>query len=154
MPVLVRSSLAASCVIVFMPLLAAGQVVWPPAGLNPSSPTSADVIQATFSLPSCTPVSTTTVDGFVVRTTVVLESCVFTDPFQNIEVQTFGPLPPGNYTYEIYYVYYPGAEPPVLRSTQAVSVTQAAAVAVTTPFGTALLIVSLVAAGLLVSARQ
>lgn len=148
-----RSSVIAIWIVVLMPVLVAAQVPWPPASLEPAVPTSADVLQATFSIPSCTPVSTTTINGSVVRTTTVLQSCIFTNPFQNIEVHTFGPLPPGNYTYEIYFVYYPGTDPPVLRSTQAFAVGEAPAVPLTTPLGSVLLAAALVAASMFAITR-
>jgi hypothetical protein len=93
-------------------------VVWPPATLTPANPTSTQLIQAVFTVPSgCSIHSTTSVVGDVVRTNVAVFECAGgPPPITEYEILAFGPLPPSSYTYEIYYTYE--TDPPELRSQQ------------------------------------
>jgi len=96
----------------------AGQV-GTPAVFNPAAPTDQDRIHATFSVPGlCSNQVSTIVDGVTVRTTVTLYGCVFgPPPFPQNAQAHFGPLPPGAYTYEIYWLFTDEpSEPPILSS--------------------------------------
>jgi hypothetical protein len=88
-----------------------------PAVLSPAGPTSLDVITARFTLTPCfTRTISTVVTGSLVTTTVTELDCVIiTAPPEEVTA-TFGPLPVGLYTYEIYVV--PEGNPPFLRSRQ------------------------------------
>ena len=93
----------------------------PPATLTPASPTPADVITARFSTFPCDQTVSTVVTGFVVTTTVFINDCVIITPPPFEETATFGPLPVGIYTYEI-YIDDDDTAPPVLRSRQTFAV--------------------------------
>ena len=88
-----------------------------PAELTPANPTPADVITARFTVQPCANRSVSTVvNGSVVTTTVTMIGCVLIVAPPVEETATFGPLPAGVYTYEIYTRF--DTDPPTLRSTQ------------------------------------
>lgn len=129
--------------LVFAVSVSAG-VTWPPATFSPANPTSANPIQATFTVPGgCGIDSSTFVVGAFVRTTVLLFGCgVGPPPFTVDETVVFGPLPANTYTYEIYF----DAEfdLPELRSEQTLIVSAAAAtdVPALSPIGIAILAIA------------
>lgn len=94
-----------------------------PAVLTPGSPTPSDIITATFIVWPCQRTVTTVVTGSLVTTTVTMPDCAFGTPPIIYDTATFGPLPVGVYTYEIYYAFedFPN-EPPLLRSRQTFAV--------------------------------
>ena len=94
-----------------------------PAVLTPGSPTSLDIITARFRVLDCSERTVTTVvTGSLVQTTVTVDEClIITLPLAE-ETATFGPLPVGQYTYEIYIRDSP-TEPRVLLSRQTFAVT-------------------------------
>jgi hypothetical protein len=93
-----------------------------PAVLTPAAPTSSDVITATFEVLPCPGRTVTTiVTGTLVTTTVAFDECVIVTPPVVHDTTTFGPLPVGVYTYEIYYDDG-GPDPPLLRSRQTFAV--------------------------------
>lgn len=68
----------------------------------------------TFQYLSCTYLPTTTVTGTTVRTTIAVIGCVLGPPPGNLTLPaSFGPLPAGTYTYEVYFQHGSGP-PPVL----------------------------------------
>jgi len=72
--------------------------------LTPSTPTAADVVTARIEVPSgCSVTTNTSVLGNVVRTDVSITGCaVGPPPFPEFEEVTFGPLPAGTYTYQVF----------------------------------------------------
>ena len=106
----------------------AGQTTTP-ATFVPTAPTDRDVIQATFTVPfPCIIISQPRlISGSVIRENVLLSCSTGPAPGFVNETVTFGPLPPGTYTYEIYFDRQDG-DPPQLRSTQTLVVTGAPAV--------------------------
>jgi len=129
--------------------------VWPPAKLTPANPTSAELIQAVFTVGAgCSFNSSTSVAGYIVRTDVAFFDCGGgPPPVEQSEILAFGPLPPGSYSYEIYY--HDEGFPTELRSQQAFVVTAAAAPAVPALSGAAyaLLTTVLAVAAMLVLGR-
>ena len=88
-----------------------------PAVLTPDSPTPADVITARFTVQPCANrVVSTVVNGSLVTTTVTMIDCILITAPPVEETATFGPLPAGVYTYEIYVRF--DTDPPALRSRQ------------------------------------
>jgi hypothetical protein len=73
---------------------------------TPSAPTAADVVTARLVVPSgCTISTITSVAGNLVRTDVHISGClVGPPPYPEFENVTFGPLPAGAYTYEVFHV--------------------------------------------------
>lgn len=132
------------------------QAVWPPATLSPSTPSQNDVIQATFTVPSlCGTSQSTSVNGNVVRTDVQVFGClVGPPPPPPVErSDTFGPLPAGTYTYQIYFLFEDS--PPELRSTQTLVVSAAPPPAPALGhIALALLAMTLVGVSLVCMARQ
>lgn len=123
-----------------------------PAVLTPASPTSSDIITATFIVVLCPDTTVATVvTGSLVTTTVTLDGCFPILPPLVNETATFGPLPPGIYTYEI-YVDTEGPEPPVLRSRQTFAV-QAPPIPSLSTWGVAVMAAALGLAALFVMKR-
>ncbi len=110
---------------------------------SPPAPTSATPITATvITSPFCAFDSiTTTVNGFVVRSTFIPGACLSSVGASNLVTATFGPLPPGTYTYE---AYYPDAS--TLYATATFTVTDAAVPALSGPIR-ALVLLALCATG-------
>jgi hypothetical protein len=110
------------------PVLVEAQSSNGPAAFTPPAPTSADLIRARFLAPGCGLNASTSVSGNTVTTTVSVAGCIPGPPTFFVPFETqFGPLPPGNYTYEIYY-RFEDDEPPttLLRSTQPLVIAVAA----------------------------
>jgi hypothetical protein len=93
------------------------QIIWDPAVFVPAAPTEYSIIEARFDVRGgCQDKFTTTVTGIFVRTGVVQTDCVIgPPPAKTSTVTTFGPLPAGSYTYEVYVDDGAG---PVLHSAQ------------------------------------
>ena len=91
--------------------------------ITPTSPTSNDVITARsdiFTL-ACTTNVQTNVTGTTIRTDISLTGCITGPPPFILPVfATFGPLPPGSYTYEVYTRIE--TDPPTLVSSQTIVV--------------------------------
>lgn len=91
-----------------------------PAGaavtLAPSSPLANEVITARIEYPSgCSITTQTAVVGNVVRTDVTFLRCSGgPPPVPVVREVTFGPLPAGSYTYEVYFI--DEAFPPALEA--------------------------------------
>ena len=85
--------------------------------LVPSSPVANEVITARIEYPSgCSITTQTTVTGSVVRTDVTFLGCSGgPPPVPIVREVTFGPLPSGSYTYEVYFI--DAGFPPVLEAT-------------------------------------
>ena len=97
-----------------------------PAVFTPTSPTSRDVVRATFAIPgTCFPVVTkTTITGSTIRENLEF-SCFFgPPPFDRPYDVTLGRLPAGTYTFEVFYDFRDGFAP-IRRSTQPLVVTEA-----------------------------
>ena len=93
-------------------LFAAGALAQLTPVLTPPAPTTLDVITARFWVVACpNRIVTTVVTGSLVTTTVAYESCITVLPPAE-ETATFGPLPAGRYTHEVYI--HDGGGPPVL----------------------------------------
>lgn len=102
---------------VFAALFAFGALAQP-AVLTPASPTSSDIITASVVVLPCDRTLTTTVTGSLVRTTVSMPDCgIIILPPLIRDTTTFGPLPAGSYTYEVYHDFG-GTDPPTLVSRQ------------------------------------
>src|ERR1700730_3599214 len=115
----VKRRLVITASLVLVSTVATAQQVVGPATFTPSAPTAQDVIRANYSIISagCGTTSSTSVTGAAVRTTVAVFSCVIGPPPGSSPLQSsFGPLPIGTYSYEIYEAYEGGA--PQLISTQ------------------------------------
>jgi hypothetical protein len=123
---------------------------------RPAAPTDRDVITATFGVSTvCDLDQETVVIGNVVRTTVTHSSCFPGPPPSIVDVTaTFGPLPAGTYTYEVYEVYEDSGGPPELTFTTTI-VAAAAAVPVPALDGAALgMFAFIVAAVALIALRR
>jgi hypothetical protein len=97
---------------------------WPPATFLPAAPTSRDAIRAVFEIPGCIPIGVTSIVGTVIREDIMLSCTQGPPPITIRYFSGFGPLPANTYTYEIYFDYRRG-DPPLLRSTQQLVVTEA-----------------------------
>jgi len=147
----VKNLLLTGSLVLFASVAQSQQVVGP-ATFTPSGPTAQDTIQATYSLISagCGTSSSTVVMGSVVRTTVFVSGCLIGPPPSTSYLQsTFGPIPSGTYSYEIYEVYEGGA--PQLISSQPLVV--APAIPALSPAALAALAFVLVGVGFLAIRR-
>ena len=124
--------------LVSVPMFAAATITF-----SPPAPTSATPITATVLIaPFCSLASTsTTVNGSVVRSTFVPGACLSSVAPANACAATFGPLPPGTYTYE---AYFPDSS--TLYATATFTVTDAAIPALSGPIR-ALVMLALCATG-------
>jgi hypothetical protein len=145
--------LLVSGLLVLFARVAQSQLVVGPATFTPSAPTAQDTIHATYSLVSagCGTSSSTALMGSTVRTTVFVSGCLIGPPPTTSSLQsTFGPIPSGTYSYEIYEVYEGGA--PQLISSQPLVV--APAIPALLPAALAALAIVLVGVGFLALRRN
>lgn len=105
MGVMRSAAFACALLLVTIPLAAA-----PAISFSPPAPTSANPITATVILFCGYTSATTTVNGFVVKTTFKSDGNCLSAAQPTIlaappvaGTATFGPLPPGTYTYEAYW---------------------------------------------------
>lgn len=125
---------------------ASTQAVIGPATFSPPNPTSADTIRATFTGIGCTDLFATTVSGATVTTNVTIIGCIYGPPTVWVPLTPiFGPLPPGNYTYEVYVSLL--GDPPVLAFRQPLVVSAAPAVPAFERWVAVLLIAALTTVG-------
>jgi hypothetical protein len=94
-----------------------GQITWDPAVFLPAAPNANSIVEARFEVfGGCQDDFTTTLAGAFVRTVVVQTGCIIGPPAITVFTSTtFGPLPAGSYTYEVYVDNGAG---PVLHSSQ------------------------------------
>lgn len=96
------------------------------AVITPSAPTSHDVITARseYITLACNTTVRTNVSGSTIRTDIEETGCVIgPPPFPNVIVATFGPLPAGTYTHEVYLQLE--SDPPTFLSRQTIVVSAA-----------------------------
>jgi hypothetical protein len=78
------------------------------ATITPAAPTEQDVITATIVVPGTILYDTpsTSVNSHIIRTDLPVISVIAGPPvFTALEFASFGPLPQGTYTYQVYQVY-------------------------------------------------
>jgi hypothetical protein len=126
--------------------------------ITPPAPTTNDVIHTTANFTwgqYCAHTLSTVVNGNTVRTTDTISLCEtvpdFTFPV-SLPAQ-FGPLPAGNYTYEVYY-RFANSSTPVLLGQQAFAVASFSPVPTLQPSALAVLALMLAAAGMVFVRRQ
>lgn len=121
--------------------------------LSPSSPTERDLIEVAIRVlhfEVCSHSLTTNVSGAVVRTTIHEFGCVPGPSPPIVYRTTFGPLPPGTYSYEIYRTT--DANPtPHLHFQQVLNVARAPAIPALTPPFICLMVFSLAVVGSVLS---
>ena len=120
----------------------------------PAAPTDRDVIVANFLIQGgCTTTISTVVAGTTVRTTFSLSNCPVLPVFLVPVHATFGPLPAGTYTYELYEILEGDPATLVSQQTLIVAATPAPVPALADGAGV-LLLLGLVVVGMALLGRQ